>query len=264
MGTAQVQGELWGARPADWSELQEVACDTLYEAVLEAAAVGNGTSLLDVGCGAGLACRMARQRGATVSGLDAAAGLVDIARKRCPGADIRVGEMEELPFADQAFDVVTGFNSFQYAAQPTRALAEARRVAKRPGSVVVAVWGALERCELASYIVALGKLAPPPPPGAPGPFALSAPGALEALVERAGLRPEHTGTAPVEMRFSDEATALRGLLASGPATRAIRHSGEEAVRKRLAEAIAPYRKGDGSYVMRNEFRYLVSRVGDEL
>jgi hypothetical protein len=61
------------------------------------------------------------------------------------------------------------------------------------------------------------------------------------------------------MRFSDEATALRGLMAAGPATRAIHHSGEDAVRRGLTEAIALYRQSDGSYLMRNEFRYLLAR-----
>jgi SAM-dependent methyltransferase len=259
MGTAQIQGELWGERARDWSELQEIAFRTLYEAAFDAAKVGKGTTLLDVGCGAGLACHIAHARGAKVSALDAAASLLEIARSRCPGADIRVGEIEELPFEDRAFDVVTGFNSFQYAADPVHALAEARRVTTPRGCVVAAIWGAPERCQLAGHIAALGKLMPPPPPGAPGPFALSAPGALEVLVEQAGLRPEHGGSAPVEMRFPDEATALRGLLAAGPGIRAIRHSGEDAVRKGIAEAIAPYRRSDGSYVMRNEFRYLLAR-----
>jgi len=259
MGTAQMQGELWGARPRDWSDLQEVAFRALYEAAFDAAKVGKGTNLLDVGCGAGLACQVAHERGAKVSGLDATASLLEIARGRCPDADIREGEMEELPFGDRSFDVVTGFNSFQYAADPAHALVEARRVTTPTGCVVAAVWGAAERCELAPYLAALGKLMPPPPPGAPGPFALSAPGALEALVEKAGLRPEGGANAPVEMRFADEATALRGLLAPGPATRAINHSGEDAVRRGITGAIASYRKGDGSYVMRNEFRYLLSR-----
>jgi SAM-dependent methyltransferase len=258
MGTAQIQGELWGARARDWSELQEVAFRPLYEAALDAAQVGKGTALLDIGCGAGLACQLAQARGATVSGFDAAAPLLEIARERCPGSDIRLGEMEELPFPDQVFDVVTGFNSFQYAADPVRALVEARRVARPGGRVVAAVWGAAERCELAPILAALGKLMPPPPPGAPGPFALSAPGALEALLEKAGLRPETRGSAAVAMRFADAATALRGLLAAGPATRAIRHSGEDPVRKGIADAVAAYRQSDSSYLLRNEFQYVVS------
>jgi hypothetical protein len=83
---------------------------------------------------------------------------------------------------------------------------------------------------------------------------------LEALLEKAGLRPETRGSAPVAMRFADAATALRGLLAPGPATRAIRHSGEDPVRKGIADAVATYRQSDGSYLLRNEFQYVVSRT----
>jgi SAM-dependent methyltransferase len=187
MGTAQIQGELWGARAREWAELQERAFLPLYEAAFEAAKVTKGTRLLDAGCGAGLALQVAAQGGASVSGIDGAQALVAIARERLAGADIRVGEIEELPFADAAFDVVTGFNSFQYAGDRVRALSEAKRVAKPGGVVIAAVWGDRARCEMAAYLEALGKLVPPPP-GAPGPWALSEEGALEALAERAGLK----------------------------------------------------------------------------
>ena len=260
MGSAQIQGDLWGARAREWSELQEGSFRPLYDAAFNAAKVGKATLLLDVGCGAGLACQVAQSRGAKVSGLDAAAGLVEIARSRCPGADIRVGEIEELPFGDDSFDITTGFNSFQYAADPAHALAEAKRVTKPNGCVLVAVWGAADKCELAPYLGAVGKLLPPPPPGAPGPFALSAPGALEALVGKAGLKPEAVTSVLTTMAFPDEATALRGLLAAGPSERAIRHSGEEASRKGIGEAIRPSRKADGSYAFKNEWRFLISRA----
>ena len=259
MGSAQIQGDLWGARAREWADLQEGSFRQLYEAAFSATHVGKGTSLLDVGCGAGLALEMAQARGAKVSGLDAATGLAGLAKSRCPGSDIRVGEIEELPFGDSKFDVTTGFNSFQYATDPVHALAEAKRVTKENGHVLVAVWGAAEKCELAPYLLALGKLLPPPPPGAAGPFALSAPGALEALVSKAGLRPEAARTVETAMPFPDEATAVRGLLASGVAERAIRNSGELAVRQGLTAAIQPFRKGDGSYKFRNEWRFLVSR-----
>jgi SAM-dependent methyltransferase len=260
MGSATIQGDLWGARAREWAELQEGSFGPLYEAAFGAARVGTDTLLLDVGCGAGLALEMAQARGAKVSGLDAAAGLVGLAKDRCAAADIRVGDVEELPFANGTFDVTTGFNSFQYAADPVHALAEAKRVTKANGYVLLAVWGAAEKCELAPSLAALGKLLPPPPPGAAGPFALSAPGALEALVSKAGLRSEAASTVATTMSFSDNETAVRGLLASGVAERAIRNSGEPAVRQGLTAAIAPFRKGDGSYAFRNEWRFLVSRV----
>ncbi len=260
MGSAQIQGDLWGTRAREWADLQESSFRPLYDAAFSVAHVGTGTSLLDVGCGAGLALEMAQARGAKVSGLDAAAGLAGLAKNRCPGADIRVGEIEELPFTDGKFDVTTGFNSFQYATDPVHALAEAKRVTKANGYVLVAVWGAAENCELAPYVAALGKLLPSPPPGAPGPFALSAPGALEALVSKAGLRPGAANTVMTTMSFPTETMAVRGLLASGVAERAIRNSGEMAVRKGVTEAIQSFRKRDGSYAFRNEWRFVVSRV----
>lgn len=260
MGTAQVQGDLWGVRARDWADLQEVSFRPLYEAALTAAKMVKGTSVLDVGCGAGLALQVAQERGAHVSGIDAAPALVAIARSRCPHGDIRIGEIEELPFGDGGFDITTGFNSFQYAADPVRALAEAKRVTRPGGTVVVAVWGAADRCELAPYLAAIGKLLPPPPPGAPGPFALSAPGALEQLVIKAGLKPiSHDGVVTT-MRFADEATAVRGLIAAGVVERAIRQSGEAAVRRGIAEAIGPRRQSDGSYAFNNEWRYLLARA----
>lgn len=95
MGSAAVQGPLWGAKARDWAELAEPGQVPFYEAVFEALKIDGDTRLLDVGCGAGLALQMAAQRGATVCGLNAAEGLTAIARERLPAADIRVGDLEE-------------------------------------------------------------------------------------------------------------------------------------------------------------------------
>jgi len=106
MGSAEIQGDLWGARAVEWADLQESSFRPLYEAAFAALKLDKGASLLDAGCGAGLACSIAQSQGAQVSGIDAATALVDIAKQRCPGADIRVGELEALPFADDSFDAV--------------------------------------------------------------------------------------------------------------------------------------------------------------
>lgn len=96
-----------------------------------------------------------------------------------------LGDLEELPFSDAEFDLVTGFNSFQFAANPVVALQEARRVAKPTGRVVIMTWGVPEGMEAASLVAALKPLLPPPPPGAPGRFALSDANTLRALAESA-------------------------------------------------------------------------------
>lgn len=259
LGTAQTQGELWGARARAWADLHEPAFEPLYRDALEAAKVRKGELMLDIGCGAGLALWVARELGARVSGLDAAPELIGIAQSRTPEADLRVGELEELPFEDGAFDVVTGFNSFQYAADRVCALREARRVMRADGRLVAAVWGEPERCEMTGYLKALGSLMPAPPPGAPGPWALSPPGALEELARQAELVSVVSGVMTCVFRFSDEASAVGGLLAAGPAVRAVQASGEASVAAAILEAIKPFKVHSGGYELSNAFRYIVAR-----
>jgi SAM-dependent methyltransferase len=256
--TAGVQGRLWSARARDWAEIQEPAQSELYPPVFDAAGVGPGTRLLDVGCGSGVAAAIARERGAQVSGLDAAGPAIEFARARVPDGDFRVGDLEELPYEDGAFDVVTGFNAFQYAADPVHALAEARRVCT--GVVAIVTWGAPEECEATAYVKALGSLLPPPPPGAPGPFALSTPGALEELARGAGLEPRAAATIRTAWDFPDADLGLRGMLSAGPAVKAIEHAGEQAVAEAVCAAAAPYRTAAGGYHVENAWRYVIAGV----
>ena len=259
MGTAAVQGDLWSGNPRDWAEQQERFFAPIYQAVLDRARTAAGMRVLDVGCGAGLFCAMAAQRGAQVAGLDAADGLLGLARERTPGGDFRNGDMEELPFADGAFDLVTGFNSFQFAAQPIEALKQARRVAKPDGQIVMAVWGLAKDCESAAVVRAMGGILPPPPPGTPGPFALSEPGVMEEMLSKAGLTPGKAEDIDAPMDFANESDAYRGFAASGPGIRAIRHAGEAKLREALLAALAPFKRASGSIHMDNKFRFIVAR-----
>lgn len=259
-GSAQMQGDLWSARATDFAELLEGHFRPLYESVVGRPELASANSSLDVGCGAGLAAQVFAESIATVSGVDASAAFIRIARERLPGRDFRVGEMEALPYADQTFDVVTGFNSFQYAASPINALREARRVAQRSGIIVIATWGLPEDCEAAGHLKALGALMPPPPPGAPGPFALSDKTKLNALASDAGLSPIAVVDVECAWNFGSLDVALRAMLSAGPAERAIRNSGMQPARDAVTEAIAPYRKPTGEYRLNNKFRYVVART----
>jgi SAM-dependent methyltransferase len=258
-GTAPLQGELWGAQARGWAE-QEVQHVPLYEQALRSLGIAPGKAVLDVGCGAGLVGRLAADAGARVSGIDAAQALVEIAQERAPMGEFHVGDLQFLPFADEAFDVVTGFNSFQYAADPAAALREAGRVA-RPGSPVHAVvWGRESRTELAAILRALRPLLPAAPPDAPGPFALSDEGALEALVREGGLEPVDHGYIEAAFEYRDEAALLRATLASGPAALAMRTSGENAVREAALRAAAPFRTADGGYRIETEWRFVTAQA----
>ncbi len=257
--SSTVNGRLWGARSRDWSEFQEIQSKPIYEATFQRTGLRAGTHYLDVGCGAGVAAQMAAARDARVVGIDASSEMIANAQLNVPAGDFRVADLEALPFNDNTFDVVTGFNAFQYAANPALALMEAGRVAKVGGWIVVSVWGPPDTMPAASMVKALGPLLPAPPPGAPGPFALSDEATLRAFAAEGGLDPIDVFDVDVKWEYPDEATAIRALNSSGGAVRAIEHSGETAVVEAHRRALAPFRQTGGSFQIAASFRCLMAR-----
>jgi SAM-dependent methyltransferase len=256
-GTAGLQGELWGARAEAWAE-QESQQAPIYEEIIHRVGIGPGATVLDVGCGSGVFLRAAADRGAEVVGLDASHALVEIACARVPEGEIRVGDLQFLPYDADRFDVVTGFNSFQFAADTTAALREARRVAKQGASVVIQVWGRAERCDLTALLRSVTPLLPGPLPTGPGGRALSEPGVLEAMATEAGLTPEATGHIVSAFEYLDEEAMVRTMLSAGMFVLAARTSGEEAVRAAIVDSMAPFRASTGAYHLENEWHYLIA------
>lgn len=232
-----------------------------YRHVLERIPVGRDTAVLDVGCGAGRFCRMAADRGAKVSGLDATPALLEIAQERIPDGDFQVGEMEELPWADGSFDVVTGFNSFFIAANMVDALAEARRVARPVAPIAMSVFGRPEHCQSTAMFNAITGLLPAKPADEDkkvGP-ALHEEGALEALAAQAGLAPKEGGYIEFVESYPNLETMLRGVMAAPPMVRAARVVGHDAVREALAQTLRAFETRTGSYALEEEVRYLIAR-----
>ena len=258
-GSAEIQGDLWNERADDWAILHEHRQVALHTAALDALAIGAGISLLDVGCGSGTFLRLAADRGAEVTALDASPGLAAHARTRVPGARIEIGDSQFLPFDDASFDVVTGINSFQYAADPRAALAEAHRVLRDGGRLLIAVWGRAEQCDLAGVLGALGALMPPPPPGTPGPFALAEEGALSGLIESVGFDTLVVTDVSTPIEYADEETYVPAMGSAGPCVMVARAVGADVVDRTLVEAGAPFRREDGSYRFDNVFRFAVGR-----
>lgn len=258
--SGQTNGVLWGARAADWATLQEVQCKPVYEAVMKRLHVGPDTHYLDAGCGAGMAAQLAEERGAQVSAFDASESLLAIARTRLKSAITEQGDLEALPFEDASFDVVTGFNSFQYAAHPGRALAEGRRVSKRGGMVAIVTWGPPEGMPAAKLVSALRPLMQPPPAGAPGPFALSNEAALRDFATGAGLEPQEVFDVESPFCYGSLEDGIRGLGSSGVAAKARQNSGDAAVDRAHAVALAEFRQADGGYRVPATFRCLIARA----
>jgi SAM-dependent methyltransferase len=215
-------------------------------------------AVLDVGCGSGVFLEGASDRGAQTFGLDASEELIALARERVPEADLRVGDMQVLPYEDDRFDLVCGFNAFFFAADMVRALREARRVAKPGAPVVIQVWGRPERCDLTAMKQAVFPLGAPPLPDAAPPPPLWKPGVLEGIASEAGLAPQSAFDLSYAFEYPDSETLVRRMLAPVPVVEAVEAAGEARVREAILRSLAAYRTADGSYRLENEWRFLLA------
>jgi SAM-dependent methyltransferase len=245
---ATKQGSLWGREARDWAEFAERTGPVLWRAALDAAGVGAGTRLLDAGCGAGGASAMAHGRGAIVSGCDASEGLLAIARERLRGADLKLGELENLPFEDASFDAVLAINCLQFTHDPACAARELVRVAAPGGRIVVVVWSA-EESEQRYIFDALRGLFDKPPRSR-GAFELSRPGEVEALFP--GLTME---ARKIECPFVYPSLdiALRGQMSAGPSQRVVEIFGREKTEAAMRAALQRFTTASGEIKIQNRF-----------
>jgi SAM-dependent methyltransferase len=251
--TAGVEGPEWSARAEGWAQQWGGFAEPAREVLADATGIGPGMHVLDIGCGSGELCALAASRGAEVAGIDAAEGMIEIARRRLPGADLRVGAMEDLPWEDDRFDVATAVNALQFAADFVEALAEAARVVRPGGAVAVCNWGRMEHRQLFVVMRALRD-----GPSAAG-SDIGEPGGLEALARRAGLEPAQAGEVDVPYEAPDRASLERAFL-NDAAFGALQRLGEDETRRLIVETAEPFRRPDGSYRFENRFRYLIATV----
>jgi SAM-dependent methyltransferase len=103
-----------------------------------------GERVLDLATGTGNAALLAARAGATVTGIDAAPRLIDVARARAAetGVDVSfvVGDVQELPFGDGAFDLALSVFGLIFASDPDRALGEMLRVLRPDGCALLTAW----------------------------------------------------------------------------------------------------------------------------
>jgi SAM-dependent methyltransferase len=257
MGSAQVQGPLWGRHPDVWSTTMEQKMRPLYLATISALRPLAGKALLDAGCGSGQAAADAAASGASVSGIDASEPLLEIARQRTPSGDFQVGDIEALPFGDGSFDAVTAFNAIQYATDPLAAVAELARVCRSGGSVAIGVWGDPARCETEALFARLRTLAPPPP-GTPAPLACSDPGVVEDLLTTVGLSVEGGAEVAIPIEFASLNEAWTAHISAGPLQKVIDIAGPDAVSGVIESVLEADRKPDGTLRQDNVMRYVVA------
>ncbi|MGO9496042.1 MAG: class I SAM-dependent methyltransferase [Solirubrobacteraceae bacterium] len=210
-----------------------------WEAVADAAGVGDRTSLLDLGCGDGAFCALAARRGASVHGLDAEPDAIAQARDAVPGGDFRLGLMESLPWAEDSFDVVTAFDAVQYALDTEMALIEASRVLRADGRIAVSKWGPPATNEFFAFLTSIGAR------GVRG-GQLPVTDPVEVAIRSTGVAVLATGELPAPIEIAGDAALESSLSRAGV------DAGPDAI-----AAAARWRHADGTYRFDNRQRYWI-------
>lgn len=249
-------GRAWSHAPIDWAYRFEPYADEAIEAIFDRTGVAEGVELLDIACGSGFAAGRASRRGAVVAGLDAADALIEIAARRAPTADLRVGDMFDLPWADASFDVATSFNGVWGGCQD--ALIEARRVLRPGGSIGVTFWGPGHALDLRDYFIALGSSLPAVGEEMVSLASIGAPGVVEDMLTAAGFGAIERWDTPSAIEAPDAEAAWRTMRSPGLVVPALDALGDDELRARLMPTLEPFRADDGSYRIVNALTCVVA------
>lgn len=157
---------MWAS--GDYPSMVETFLLPLGPALVEAAGIGSGMSVLDVAAGTGNASIPAAEKGASVTASDLTPELLEAGRREAESRGLELewveADAENLPFKDAAFDVVMSSIGAMFAPHHQEVANEMARVCRPGGTIGMLNWtpegmiGALFRT--------MGPFAPPPPPGA--------------------------------------------------------------------------------------------------
>ncbi len=178
----------WSGRAEAFAGSFAKLCAYPASQLLDAAVVGEGARVLDVGTGTGTVAAAACERGAMVTAVDAEPSMVELAGRAAPAAEVLTAVLPELPFEDGTFDAVVGNFVLNHVGRPRVALKELRRVLRPGGRIALTIW------------------AVPAPAGQ---------ALLGRAVEAAGVtRPSHLPPLAAEDDFPRDQDGLAGLMMS--------------------------------------------------
>jgi len=234
--------EGWGRKAVDFATIAEPSSVREYVFMHTHLGLGPPHRVLDVACGSGLAIELGRMRGARCDGIDASQRLVAVARHRNPDSEIHVGDMHDLPWADDTFDIVTSFRGI-WGTTPA-AMKEIRRVLKPGGRFSMTVWGDVKKSQAAWMFTPFRWAADDKVDHQATMVSLGRPGVGVEFLRAAGFEPEERFLVPFVMEYADPEMYARGIASTGPAYESMQNIGEEEFLRRAA-ALASEHAVDG-------------------
>jgi SAM-dependent methyltransferase len=208
----------------------------LAQEFARAAAVVAGERVLDVGCGTGaLTSVLAELVGpGLVAAADPSEPFVEECRARVPGADVRVGPAEAVPFGDDTFDRALAQLVFHFVGDPAAGAAEMARVTRPEGRIAACVWDFTGGMTMLRAYWDAALEVDPSAPDEIDRFG-GRPGQLAAMWRDAGLREVEDGSLSVSSSYDDFDELWESLLGGvgpvGAHAASLSESGREAVRE---------------------------------
>jgi ubiquinone/menaquinone biosynthesis C-methylase UbiE len=241
---------MWEQRGGAYADRFEALTTLTIDALLDAAGVHDGTTVLDVGTGPGFVAAASAARGAIVTGIDVADTMVEIARERVPSGEFRRASAEALPQSDGTFDAVVGNFVLLHLGHPERGVTEARRVLRGGGRGAFTVWDSPTANRVLGVfheaVAGAGVEPPPDVPTGPPMFALGESAAFATLLRGAGFEnvaiAPFTGVLRVDPGEWWEAT-LRSTPRTGTLIARQTPVVQGEIRKRYDDLVAPYADG---------------------
>ncbi|MCU7724696.1 class I SAM-dependent methyltransferase [Actinoplanes sp. KI2] len=130
----------WAGKAAAYRDSFAALCAYPAGSLLDAAEVGAGVRVLDVGTGTGTVAALACARAAKVTAVDAEPSMLAIAGRRAPDAETRHAILPHLPFPAGSFDAVVANFVINHVGDPEAAVREMRRVVRPGGRLAVTIW----------------------------------------------------------------------------------------------------------------------------
>jgi SAM-dependent methyltransferase len=163
---------VWSSGGKDYDEISRGIADSIEHCVLRLNPQP-GERILDLSTGTGWTSRVVVRRGAIVIGVDIAHDLLDAARANAAAEklqiDYQLGDAEDLPFQNGAFDAVVSTVGIMFASRPDAAAAELARVCRQGGRIALTTWTS-DSSVRKMFEVMRRYMPPPPSPPPPSPF----------------------------------------------------------------------------------------------